>query len=97
MTKSVLSTIFGVMQHQNKIQVQEKAPIASWQNDDRKNISIHNLLQMNSGLALADGSVISIASINSALSSQFQITLGPNSNFSQAQALARRGKCYSCR
>jgi CubicO group peptidase (beta-lactamase class C family) len=39
------------MQHQNKIQVQEKAPIASWQNDDRKNISIHNLLQMNSGLA----------------------------------------------
>ena len=51
MTKSILSTVFGVMQHQNKIQVQEKAPIASWQNDDRKNISIHNLLQMNSGLA----------------------------------------------
>ena len=51
MTKSILSTVFGVMQHQNKIQVQEKAPIDSWQNDDRKNISIHNLLQMNSGLA----------------------------------------------
>jgi CubicO group peptidase (beta-lactamase class C family) len=51
MTKSILSTVFGVMQHQNKIQVQEKAPVDSWQNDDRKNISIHNLLQMNSGLA----------------------------------------------
>ena len=51
MTKSVLSTIFGVMQYQNKIKVTDRAPIASWKNDDRKNISIHNLLQMNSGLA----------------------------------------------
>ena len=50
MTKSILSTVFGILQHQNKIDVQEKAPIDSWQNDDRKNITIHNLLQMNSGL-----------------------------------------------
>ena len=50
MTKSILSTVFGVLQHQNKIDIQEKAPIDSWQNDDRKNITIHNLLQMNSGL-----------------------------------------------
>ena len=50
MTKSILSTVFGVMQHQGKLNVNDKAPIASWQNDERKNISIHNLLQMNSGL-----------------------------------------------
>ena len=50
MTKSVMSTVFGVLQHQGKINVQDKAPIKSWQNDDRKNITIHNLLQMNSGL-----------------------------------------------
>ena len=50
MTKSILSTVFGVMQHQGKINVLEKAPIASWQNDARKNITINNLLQMNSGL-----------------------------------------------
>lgn len=50
MTKSILSTVFGVLQHQNKIDIQDKAPIAAWQNDDRKNITIHNLLQMNSGL-----------------------------------------------
>ncbi len=50
MTKSVLSTVFGVMQYQGKINVTEKAPIDSWQNDERKNITIHNLLQMNSGL-----------------------------------------------
>ena len=50
MTKSILSTVFGVMQHQGKINVLEKAPITSWQNDARKNITINNLLQMNSGL-----------------------------------------------
>jgi CubicO group peptidase (beta-lactamase class C family) len=50
MTKSIMSTVFGILQHQNKINVQDKAPIASWQKDARKNISIHNLLQMNSGL-----------------------------------------------
>ena len=50
MTKSILSTVFGVMQHQGKLSVSDKAPIDSWQNDERKNITIHNLLQMNSGL-----------------------------------------------
>ena len=50
MTKSIMSTVFGVLQHQNKIKVQDVAPIDSWQNDARKDITIHNLLQMNSGL-----------------------------------------------
>ena len=38
------------MQHLGKINVKDKAPVAAWQNDDRKEITIHNLLQMNSGL-----------------------------------------------
>ncbi|MFT5257035.1 MAG: hypothetical protein ACI9KF_000660 [Arenicella sp.] len=50
MTKSLMSTVFGVLAHQNKIDIQNKAPIASWQKDARKNITINNLLQMNSGL-----------------------------------------------
>jgi CubicO group peptidase (beta-lactamase class C family) len=50
MTKSIMSTVYGILQYQGKLQVQDKAPIASWQQDDRKNITIHNLLQMNSGL-----------------------------------------------
>jgi len=50
MTKSVLATVFGVLEHQQKINVQDKAPINSWQNDERKEITINNLLQMNSGL-----------------------------------------------
>ena len=50
MTKSIMSTVFGVMQHQEKINILNKAPISEWQNDDRKNITISDLLHMNSGL-----------------------------------------------
>ena len=50
MTKSITSTIFGILQSRGVLNVQDLAPIDAWKNDDRKNISIHNLLQMNSGL-----------------------------------------------
>ena len=50
MTKSITSTLFGILQCQGKINVYDKAPIEEWKNDDRKHITIHNLLQMNSGL-----------------------------------------------
>ncbi len=51
MTKSITSTVFGILQCQGKLNVKDPAPIDEWKNDDRKNITIHNLLQMNSGLA----------------------------------------------
>jgi len=51
MTKSITSSIFGILQYQGKINVQDKAPIEAWKNDKRSEITIHNLLQMNSGLA----------------------------------------------
>ncbi len=51
MTKSILCTAYGVLQKQGKIDISDKAPIEEWQQDERKNITINNLLQMNSGLA----------------------------------------------
>ena len=39
MTKSIMSTVFGILQQQGKIDISEKAPISEWQNDDRKNIT----------------------------------------------------------
>ena len=50
MTKSITSTLFGILEHQNKIDVLVKAPFEEWKNDERSQITIHNLLQMNSGL-----------------------------------------------
>ena len=51
MTKSLIATCFGILQHQGRIKVIETAPIPQWQNDNRKNITLDHLLRMNSGLA----------------------------------------------
>ncbi|GAB1308630.1 serine hydrolase [Urechidicola sp. KH5] len=50
MTKSVMSTVYGVLNAQGKMDVDQRAPIAAWKNDERAEITISNLLQMNSGL-----------------------------------------------
>lgn len=51
MTKSVLATLFGILEYQGKIDLESPAPIKSWEQDERKNITLNNLLRMQSGLA----------------------------------------------
>ena len=50
MTKSLTATYFGILQKQGKIDISKPAPIAEWKNDERKNITVNDLLHMNSGL-----------------------------------------------
>jgi CubicO group peptidase (beta-lactamase class C family) len=50
MTKSITSTYFGILQKQEKINIMQAAPIDAWKKDARKNITISDLLHMNSGL-----------------------------------------------
>ena len=51
MTKSVVSTIVGILQCEGKMNINSSNLFEEWQNDERKKITLHNLLQMNSGLA----------------------------------------------
>lgn len=51
MAKSLLSTMYGVLEKEGKITLDTPAPILAWKEDGRKKISLRNLLQMNSGLA----------------------------------------------
>ncbi|PCJ97144.1 MAG: serine hydrolase [Flavobacteriaceae bacterium] len=50
MTKSVMATLYGILEHQNILSVSDFAPIPEWQNDERKNITLNHLLRMQSGL-----------------------------------------------
>ena len=50
MTKSIVGTMYGIMQKKGMIDVSQPVDIKEWQEDDRKNITYNNLLQMNSGL-----------------------------------------------
>ncbi|MBV4356145.1 serine hydrolase domain-containing protein [Pinibacter aurantiacus] len=50
MTKSVTNALLGILVKDGKLEVDAPAPIAEWKNDDRKNITLKNLMQMSSGL-----------------------------------------------
>ena len=50
MTKSITATLFGILQKQGKIDINNPAPIVEWANDERAKITINDLLHMNSGL-----------------------------------------------
>jgi len=50
MSKSITSTMLGVLAKQNRINIDDRAILEEWKNDERKNISIRNLMNMTSGL-----------------------------------------------
>lgn len=50
MTKSILATCFGILEYQNRIDLQSPAPVPEWQEDDRSRITYNHLLRMQSGL-----------------------------------------------
>ena len=50
MTKSVTNALTGILIKQGKLQLDEPAPIIEWKNDERKAITLDDLLQMESGL-----------------------------------------------
>ena len=50
MTKSVLATLYGVLQYQGRLDVSEKPGLPQWEKDERKEITYDHLLRMQSGL-----------------------------------------------
>jgi len=50
MAKSVLATLYGVMEKQGRIDLKATNLFPQWKDDERKNISLDHLLHMNSGL-----------------------------------------------
>lgn len=51
MTKSVIATLYGILEHQGKLEMDWPAPIVEWKDDERKDITLNHLLRMQSGLA----------------------------------------------
>jgi CubicO group peptidase (beta-lactamase class C family) len=50
MTKSITNALVGILVKQGKLDVAQPAPIATWEKDDRKKITLNDLLHMSSGL-----------------------------------------------
>ncbi|CAM3608505.1 serine hydrolase domain-containing protein [Zobellia roscoffensis] len=51
MTKSVLATLYGILEYQGKIDLNEPVILEGWEKDSRKKITLNHLLRMQSGLA----------------------------------------------
>lgn len=51
MTKSLTSTMYGILQKQGRINIHDATGLAAWAEDERKHITYDDLLHMNSGLA----------------------------------------------
>jgi hypothetical protein len=54
MTKSVTNAMIGRLVQLGKLNIDQPAPLAEWQNDDRRQITTDHLLRMNSGLAFEE-------------------------------------------
>ena len=50
MTKSIINTLTGILVKEGKMDLDETHLYEEWENDERKEISLDNLLQMSSGL-----------------------------------------------
>lgn len=50
MTKSITATMYGILQKQGKLNINQSHLFKDWENDKRANITLSDLLHMNSGL-----------------------------------------------
>ncbi len=50
MTKSITGTLVGILVKQGKLDIHKPAPVKEWQNDERKKITLNDLLHQSSGL-----------------------------------------------
>ncbi len=50
MTKSLTNALVSRLVLKGKLKIEDPAPVAEWQNDERKNITLNNLMQASSGL-----------------------------------------------
>ncbi|HAC73268.1 MAG TPA: serine hydrolase, partial [Porphyromonadaceae bacterium] len=50
MAKSFINALAGILVKEGKLDIYASAGMDEWKNDERRNITIHHLMQMNSGL-----------------------------------------------
>jgi len=55
MNKSIINAMVGIMKQQNRLDLSDKNLFKEWEMDERKNISLNDLMHMSSGLEWNEG------------------------------------------
>ncbi|WP_372640888.1 serine hydrolase domain-containing protein [Ancylomarina sp.] len=55
MNKSIINALVGIMKSQNRLDLNDKALFKEWENDERKDIALNDLMHMSSGLDWDEG------------------------------------------
>jgi len=54
MTKSIANALVGILVKEGKLDIKQPAPVSEWKTDERKSITLNDLLQASSGLAWSE-------------------------------------------
>lgn len=96
MTKSITGALAGILADEGKLNVEAPAGFQEWQNDDRKNITVKNIIQMSSGLdwyenyfTISDATVMLMQNddmLSSVLDNKMEYAPGTHWNYSSGDA-----------
>lgn len=96
MTKSITGALAGILAGNGQLRLDAPAGFQEWQNDDRKNITVKNIIQMSSGLewfenyfTISDATVMLMQNDNmlsSVLDNQLEFPPGTYWNYSSGDA-----------
>ncbi|HDZ13296.1 hypothetical protein LCGC14_1632980 [marine sediment metagenome] len=90
MTKSILGTLYGILEFRGDIDLDAVAPVDEWVKDERKNITLNHLLRMQSGLSW-DEDYTSISDVTKMLFLDADMTLAQAKN----AAIAAPGEVWN--
>jgi CubicO group peptidase (beta-lactamase class C family) len=54
MTKSITNALVGILVKEDKLNIDQPAPVSAWRDDERSKITLNHLLQASSGLAWSE-------------------------------------------
>lgn len=55
MTKSIVNAMIGILVKDGKLRIEDPMPVPEWQNDDRRKITVNQVLQASSGIEWDEG------------------------------------------
>jgi CubicO group peptidase (beta-lactamase class C family) len=64
MTKSITNALIGILVQDKKLTLEQPAPVPAWKDDERRHITLNNLLQATSGLKWSESYFIPTSSFH---------------------------------